>query len=265
VRRPTITLLTDFGTSDHYVAAMKGVILDIAPDACLVDITHEIPPFAIAEAAFTLDQAVRTFPKGTVHLVVVDPGVGSSRRPIFSKSGGQFFVGPDNGVLSMVWERDPEHEVWEIPTGHPDSKPPASQTFHGRDIFAPLAAHLAGGALVSRLGTPIQDPVRIPAAQATETSPGSWAGTILKVDRYGNAITSFPSGLWDDISGKAFIIRILNHSVRTERTSYSAGKPGELFVIMGSTGYLEIAMREGNAATVCGARAGNSIELQIDE
>src|ERR1700722_11608202 len=101
---------------------MKGVILDIAPDACLVDITHEIQPFAIAEAAFTLDQAVRTFPKGTVHLVVVDPGVGSSRRPIFSKSGGQFFVGPDNGVLSMVWERDPEHEVWEIPAPNPASQ-----------------------------------------------------------------------------------------------------------------------------------------------
>src|SRR5580698_5609718 len=142
MKRPVITLLTDFGSADHYVGAMKGILLSICPDAQLVDISHEITPYAIAEAAFTLAQAWTCFPEGTVHLIVVDPGVGSARRPILAEAGGHYFVAPDNGVLTMLFASTAKHNAREITTARYFRKP-VSQTFHGRDIFAPVAARLA--------------------------------------------------------------------------------------------------------------------------
>src|SRR5580700_9503127 len=153
-----ITLTTDFGTADHFVGAMKGVMLSIAPRARIVDITHEIGPYEVNEAAFVIAQAWSYFPKGTIHVIVVDPGVGSARRPILAEAGGQYFIAPDNGVLSMIYESG-RHKVRVISNPKLIGKH-VSRTFHGRDIFAPAAAHLAQGVAAARFGKTLNDPVR---------------------------------------------------------------------------------------------------------
>src|SRR5258706_11301544 len=184
-----ITLTTDFGQSDHFVGTMKGVILGIAPRARIVDITHEIAPYELNEAAFVIAQAWRYFPKGTIHVVVVDPGVGSSRRPILAEAGGQFFVAPDNGVLSMIFDAAP-HKVRMI--SNPKlMRREISRTFHGRDVFAPAAAHLAKGVRPAAFGKLINDYVRVWLSKPSECGPNKWRGTILKVDSFGNLITNF--------------------------------------------------------------------------
>ncbi|HWE53139.1 MAG TPA: SAM-dependent chlorinase/fluorinase, partial [Bryobacteraceae bacterium] len=175
MNRPVITLLTDFGLSDHYVGAMKGVMLGICAHARFVDISHDVTPYAISEGAFTLDQARRCFPAKTVHLVVVDPGVGSSRRPILAEAAGHYYVAPDNGVLSMVLESDPKHRVREI-TADRWFRKPVSRTFHGRDIFAPVAAHLASGAAASEFGQPIEDYLRLKVAKPVHVLSKRWVG-----------------------------------------------------------------------------------------
>ena len=152
---PIVTLTTDFGLSDHYVGVMKGVILSICPQARIVDLSHQVTPFAIAEGAYLIAQAYRHFPKKTVHVVVVDPGVGTARRPILVEAAGQFFVSPDNGVLSMVYSRE-KHKV-RVLTNERYFRKPVSQTFHGRDMFSPVGAHLAAGVAVARLGKRIED------------------------------------------------------------------------------------------------------------
>ena len=262
MKRPLIALLTDFGLADHYVAAMKGVILGIAPESQLVDISHEIGAYGIAEAAFTLSQAAPWFPPGTVHLVVVDPGVGSSRRPILSKAAGQYFVAPDNGVLTLVWESDPEWRAWEISVGARRSRQ-VSRTFHGRDIFAPTAAQLALGARPGRLGRQVDDCQRLAIGGASRTGPKSWTGEILKIDRFGNAITSFPASLWGQIARKPFVLKTSGQEIHRAREAYAEGLPGELFIIPGSTGFLEIATNRGNAATLMGATPGAKVDIKI--
>src|SRR5579863_1874272 len=160
MKRPVITLLTDFGSADHYAGAMKGVMLGICPDAQLVDISHEIAPYAITEAALTLSLAWTCFPEGTVHLVVVDPGVGSARRPIAVAAAGHYFVAPDNGVLTILYDAVGVREVREI-TASRYFRRPVSRTFHGRDIFAPVAAHLANGLAPAEFGDAIEDYVQL--------------------------------------------------------------------------------------------------------
>ena len=184
-----ITLTTDFGTSDHFVGAMKGVIAEIAPAARVIDITHEITPYNILEGAFVIAEAAPSFPKGTIHVVVVDPGVGSDRRALLVESGGQFFVAPDNGVLSMIFARGP-HKVRALLNPKLALKN-VSRTFHGRDIFAPAAAHLARGAKPAQFGKLIQDYVRIEGMEPAGIAPNAWRGAILKADRFGNLITNF--------------------------------------------------------------------------
>src|SRR5580704_12370854 len=169
-----ITLTTDFGTSDHFVGAMKGVIATIAPAARVVDISHEIAPYSIIEGAFVIAQAAPYFPKGTIHLVVVDPGVGSARRAILAESGGQFFVAPDNGVLSMIYDAT-KHRVRVI-TNRKLMRKDVSRTFHGRDVFAPAAAHLAAGIDPARFGKKIDDYVRAAFATPRKLGGGRWAG-----------------------------------------------------------------------------------------
>src|SRR5690348_2761518 len=157
--RPIVTLTTDFGLADHFVGTMKGVILGICPQAQIVDISHEVAPFAIAEGAYLVAQAYRYFPKKTVHVVVVDPGVGSGRRAILVEAAGQFFVAPDNGVLSMIYARE-RHRVRAITNGRYFLKP-VSQTFHGRDIFAPVAAHLAAGVSAAKIGKAVTGHIQL--------------------------------------------------------------------------------------------------------
>jgi hypothetical protein len=246
MKHPVISLLTDFGSSDHYVGTMKGVMLGICPTAQLIDLTHETPAYAIAEAAFALAQAWRYFPKGTVHLIVVDPGVGSSRRPIIAEAEGHRFVAPDNGVLTMVFDKVKNCSVREI-TASGFFRKPVSQTFHGRDIFAPVAAHLARGIAPARLGKRIQDPVRAGFARPVQKAPNHWSGSILKVDRFGNIVTNFVSETWRHLAARPFRMKINRHFISRVTANYASAKPNELFLIEGSSGYLEISARQSSA------------------
>jgi S-adenosylmethionine hydrolase len=262
MRNPVITLLTDFGTADHYVAAMKGVILGICPGARLVDISHETSPFAIAEAAYTLAQAWSCFPAGTVHLVVVDPGVGSSRRPILAEAGGHRFVAPDNGVLTMTLAQTAKPRVREI-TATRYFRKPVSQTFHGRDIFAPVTAHLARGTPAGKLGRLLHDYVRLANASAVPVSASRWKGHVLKIDRFGNIITSFETATWDRIAGNSFCVTIGERSISRLATAYAEISDRDPFLIRGSAGYIEISIHQGNAANLLDARIGTPVDLLL--
>lgn len=258
MRLPILTLTTDFGSSDHYVGAMKGVILGICPRAQIVDISHEVAPFEVAEGAYTVSQAYRCFPKGTIHVVVVDPGVGTARRPILVEGGGQYFVAPDNGVLSMVLARE-KHKVRLI-SNERYFRQPVSRTFHGRDIFAPVAAHLGVGVPAAQFGKVIHDYVRAEFEKPRPNGARSWMGRILKIDRFGNLVTNFHAGEFD-LVGKSFTLAIgMTEVVRMVRT-YADATPGELFAIEGSSGYLEVSVNQGSAARQVGCQAGSVAEL----
>src|SRR5580704_16890702 len=187
--RPIVTLTTDFGLSDHFVGVMKGVILGIQPAAQLIDISHGVQPYDIADGAFTIVQAYRYFPKKTVHVVVVAPGVGSARRPLLAEVAGQYFVAPDNGVLSMIFARE-QPKVRHI-TSERYFLDPVSRTFHGRDLFSPVAAHLAAGVKPAKFGQRIEDYIRASFEQPAQTSQHIWTGIILKADHFGNLVTNF--------------------------------------------------------------------------
>jgi hypothetical protein len=259
-----VTLLTDFGTADYYVAAMKGAILSRAPRATIVDLTHEIPPQDIHQAAFTTLAAYRTFPAKTVHTVVVDPGVGSERRPIAVVAGEQFFGGPDNGVFSYVLDREPAARVFHI-TNERFFQQPVSTTFHGRDIFAPVAAALAGGAKPAEIGEEVRDCVRLDSVAPERVSANSLRGRILHVDRFGNCVTNFTAAdLPPEQVSRGFRLMLGRQEIRSLRRHYAeAEATGEVFAIWGSAGFLEIsANRESAALRLC-ARPGQPIDLSL--
>jgi hypothetical protein len=249
--QPILTLTTDFGTSDHYVGAMKGVILGICPRAQIVDICHQVTPFEISEGAYTIAQAYPYFPRKTVHVVVVDPGVGTRRRPILVEAAGQYFIGPDNGVLSMVYARE-KHKVRWIANSRYFHKP-VSATFHGRDIFAPVAAHLAAGVAPARVGKPIAEYLQPDFAQPRRTGERAWSGRILKIDRFGNIVTNFHIG---DFPGTPLALTIGRHKIISLARTYAEAPVGKLFLIVGSSGYLEVAMNQGSAAERIGCKTG---------
>jgi len=254
---PILTLTTDFGLSDHYVGAMKGVILGICPRAQIVDISHQVTPYAIGEGAFLIAQAYGAFPRGTVHVVVVDPGVGSDRRPILMEAAGQYFVAPDNGVLAMIFARE-KHKVRVISNAR-YFRHPVSQTFHGRDIFAPVAAHVAAGVAASRMGKIVAGYVRPPFEKPRQTGPRTWAGEILHVDRFGNIVTNFHV---DDFP--AFEeLAIGRARARRLVSSYAGAKARELVAIVGSSGYLEVSVKQGSAAEKIGCRAGGACQIRV--
>jgi hypothetical protein len=263
VKRPIITLLTDFGLTDHYVGAIKGVILGLCPEAQLVDISHEITPYAIAEGAFTLSQAWRCFPEETVHLVVVDPGVGSARRPILVEAAGHRFVAPDNGVLTMLYDAVPEYEVREI-TETRYFRQPMSRTFHGRDIFAPVAAKIANGLAPAEIGGRIDDPIRLDFAKPRAAGPKTWLATILKADRFGNLVTNLDSETWlPRLSNDPFEMRAGQNPISRIASNYAEMESGAPFVIAGSAGFLEISMNQNSAAETTGLRPGDAVELRL--
>jgi S-adenosylmethionine hydrolase len=259
--RPVITLTTDFGTSEHFVGTMKGVILGIAPAAQIVDITHEVRAFEVTEGAFTIAQAYRYFPKNTVHVVVVDPGVGSSRRPLLAESGGQRFVAPDNGVLSMIFSRG-KTKVRHI-TNEQYFLHPLSRTFHGRDVFAPVAAHLASGVLPSRFGKLIEDHLRLNFEKPIQTGKRVWTGRILQVDRFGNLITNLHTDQFPDIQTRAFELNVGLQTVNRMALTFTECDPGEIFVLVGSSGYLEVATNQGSASKALGCGSGSPVELTL--
>ena len=261
MRKPIITLTTDFGTGDHFAAVMKGVIFGICPNATLVDISHDIQPFEISEGAFVISQAYRFFPKKTIHVVVVDPGVGTSRRPLLMEAGGQYFIGPDNGVFSMVFTRE-KHKVREI-TSELYFLKPVSPTFHGRDIFAPAAAHLANGVTPAQFGKPVIDYLRMSLEHPPRTGKRTWTGLILKIDRFGNLITNLHSDEFPDIQLRAFEMQVGVQKIsRIARTFADAGL-GEVFIIVGSSGYLEVVANQASAARLLGCGTGAPVELSI--
>ncbi len=256
-----ITLTTDFGNSDHFVGTMKGVILGIAPRARIVDITHEIAPFALNEAAFVLAQAWHWFPKGTIHVAIVDPGVGSARRAILVEAKGHRFIGPDNGIFSMIYAAAP-HKAREISNAKL-TLPHVSRTFHGRDVFAPAAAHLAGGVPAARFGKPIHDLVRSSELVPVEKHRHCWAGTILKADRFGNLITNLHIDAVSGVRTHPFDMRIGTECIRRLAMTYSETDIGELCVIVGSSGYVEISANQASAAQKLGCGVGAPVELEI--
>ena len=264
MRGKFITLLTDFGSVDHYVAAMKGVMLGIDPRIRFIDITHEIRPCAIGEGAYTLSQAWRLFPKGTVHLVVIDPGVGSSRRPVIAEADGHRFVAPDNGVLTMILDCARRSAVREI-TASRYFRHPVSRTFHGRDIFAPVAAHLAKGEPSVNFGKRIDDWVRLELHHPIRSRYSAWTGSVLKVDRFGNVITSFDSNTFGWIANEGmgrFELRAGKQTISRLTTNYAAISDRKPFLIPGSGGYIEISINQGSAAEGLGVTAGSPLVLR---
>ena len=258
---PILTLTSDFGLSDHYVAVMKGVILSICPQARIVDVSHGVSPFEIAEGAYLIAQAYPCFPPKTVHVVVVDPGVGTARRPILLEAAGQYFVGPDNGVLSMVYSR--EKSKVRLISNDRYFRKPVSRTFHGRDIFSPVAAHLAAGVPPPRMGKLIQDYLRPSFEKPQRTGKRTWTGRILKIDRFGNIVTNFHVSEFADLERKNFALAIGPRQVGVMAHNYAECGPGELFLIAGSSGYLEVSVSQGSAAKAIGCETGAPAELMI--
>src|SRR5580704_4468147 len=257
--RPLITLTTDFGTTDHFAGTMKGVILKIAPAAEIVDISHEVQPFEVTDGAFAIAQAYAYFPKKTIHVVVVDPGVGSTRRPLLAEMAGQYFIAPDNGVLSMIFARE-RAKVRLIANDRYFLKP-VSRTFHGRDVFAPVAAHLASGVPPAKFGKLIEDHLRLAFQQPTRTGKRAWTGSILKVDRFGNLITNLHIDEFPNIQTRPFELNIGLQIVTRMALTFTDGAPGDLFVLVGSSGYLEVATNQGSAAKALGCGTGSPVEL----
>lgn len=249
-------MITDFGTSDWYVASMKGVILRKHPDCTIVDITHEIPPGQLFHGAWVLRQAFGHFPIGTVHLVVVDPGVGTSRAALAARAGGFFFLGPDNGVLSLALGLHPEAEVRSIQSQEIILQP-VSSTFHGRDVFAPAAAYLAAGGGLSALGPELKGWVRLEQAGVSR-GEGFVEGRIVYLDRFGNGITNIAE---EDLRGipigKGLRVLVGDFLVLDSlKKTYGEALPGEPLALVGSSGFLEIAVRGASAKDKLGLQAG---------
>jgi len=261
MRRPIITLITDFGLSDHYAGVMRGVILGICPQAEIVDISHEVGAYEVVEGAFLLAQTYPYFPRGTVHVVVIDPGVGTARRPIVAEAAGQRFVAPDNGVLSMMYAHEKPKVRWI--TSEKYFLKPVSQTFHGRDIFAPVGAHLARGIAPAKMGKQITDYLRLHFERPVRTARRAWTGAVLKIDRFGNLVTNFPAEEFPDLQKRPFEMSIGLETVNRLARNYAESGPGQLFVIVGSSGYLEVSASQASAAKMLGCGVGAPVELRI--
>jgi hypothetical protein len=233
--------MTDFGSKDHYAGAMKGVILGINPEAVIVDITHDVEKYNIFEAAFKLRNYYSYFPRGTIHVAVVDPGVGGQRRPLAIEAGGYFFVGPDNGVFSPVLGCLESPAAVEI-TRSKYMLGNVSSTFHGRDIFAPAAAHISKGLSVHDLGNPLPQPVSLDIPPL-KVKGDEITGVVLYSDSFGNLVTNIPG----DIIKPDSAVYVGRHRVGPLKASYGEAGEGELLAIIGSAGLLEISVNQGSA------------------
>lgn len=255
-----ITLTTDFGMDDPYVATMKGVILSVNPQVAIVDICHTIKPQNIAQAAFLLSTTYHYFPAGTIHVVVVDPGVGTERKAILLITPQAFFLAPDNGVLSYVIEEaSPELEVIAL-TNPRFWLSPVSDTFHGRDIFAPVAAHLSLGIPPRELGDPIPSILTFPIPQPQTGEDGVLIGHILHIDRFGNLIADIKR---EDLPTGRLFIEVCGHIIDDLSQSYDEGE--ELLAIIGSSGRLEVSVKNGSAARFLRAKMGDEVKVGINK
>lgn len=264
-RKPIITLTTDFGLNDHFVGTMKGVILSIEPEAEIIDICHSVQAFDVLDGALSISQAYSYFPSGTVHMVVVDPGVGTARRPIVVTSERHHFVAPDNGVLSLIYQREDRLSVRHV-TGEHYFLQPVSQTFHGRDIFSPVAAYLAKGVDPMKFGDEVTDFVRFSAPKPKPANEHTLRGVVLKVDRFGNLITNITpqdAPMLFGANPSGFKIVLGSREITEIKESYAQGTPGEVFVILGSMGFLEIAANRGAAAQLLGVGKGTEVNIVL--
>ena len=262
-RPPIVALLTAFGTRDGYAGVMKGVILGIMPACRLVDITHDIPPQDVRAGAWALSTAWRYFPEGTIFLCVVDPGVGSERRPIAIRAGGRLFVGPDNGIFSYVLAGcEPERAVMlDKPLYH---LPLPSATFHGRDIFSPCAGHLARGILLDAVGSVIAPDslVTLALPQPRWEDAGTLIGHVVHTDHFGNLISDFDAGLTRAILAAPGVeLHIAGRAIAATALTFAGGPEGEPFALRDSSGHLALAVRNGSAAALLGAGEGDEIRV----
>ncbi len=265
-RRPIVTLLTDFGYQDPFVGIMKGVILSLCPMAALVDLCHETAAYDVLAGSFLLQSAVRFFPHGTIHVAVVDPGVGGPRRPLLAQIDDQFFVAPDNGLLSYPMSNGTVRAVRAI-TAREYLLEPVSATFHGRDVFAPVAGYLARGVSVERFGPEIADAVRLVIPRSRHDPIGRLTGQVIWVDRFGNCVTTITQEDLETFAagagGRIRVVlgaRVLGGVV----SHFEEAGPGGYAAIIGSTGYLELFANRGNLARRWGVAAGSPVSLEAD-
>jgi S-adenosyl-L-methionine hydrolase (adenosine-forming) len=257
-----ITLTTDFGLTDGFVGVMKGVILSINPDAMIIDITHDIAPQNIEQGAFVFANAYRYFPPNAIHVVIVDPGVGSARRPIAMQIGETIFVAPDNGILSL--------EIGDSPiqcmhlTNPKFWLPRVSNTFHGCDIFSPVAAHLSMGVPIEKMGEPMDDWVRLPQSMKATREGNEITGQVVHIDRFGNVITNISEEMLIGMDRAKIVIRIGDKVIRGIRRTYADGQRGEIIALISSSWNLELAIPNGNAANEIGTLIGSVLKTDID-
>jgi hypothetical protein len=264
---PIITLTTDFGLQDPYVAAMKGVILTISPEATIIDISHAVRPQAIEQGALLLASAWPYFPRGSIHVGVVDPGVGTERRAVAVQTPAATFVGPDNGLLSSALPDEPREAAWghdqPAPIRLPESyrgvsltneayfRQPVSSTFHGRDIFAPVAAHISLGVPLEELGSPVEEVLALPPFRARRQPDGSLKGRVIHIDVFGNLVTDVRC---EDLPAERPTVDVAGHRIVGVSLTYQQGS--EVVAVVGSSGHLEIAAPKGNAAELLEATLG---------
>jgi S-adenosyl-L-methionine hydrolase (adenosine-forming) len=261
VANSIITLTTDYGTNDHLVGTMKGVILKINPDTTIVDITHNVTAYDLLDGALAIGAAYSYFPPKTVHVVVVDPGVGTERRPLLVSAQNQYFIAPDNGVLSVIFEREDNIVVRHANVEHYFLSP-VSKTFHGRDIFAPVAAWLTKGWQTPSMGDEISDYKKF-AMPKPKAAEGGLKGIVLRVDTFGNLITNFRA---ENIPESAqqngnFQLQVGTHTVRKLVDTYARGAAGEPIAYVGSSGYVEIGINKGSAARTLALGRGTPVVL----
>jgi S-adenosylmethionine hydrolase len=263
---PIVALLSDFGTQDHYVGAMKGAVLSVCPDAQLVDLVHDLPPHDVEAGAFALAAAVSAFPAGTVFLAVVDPGVGTARRGLAAQTGGHLFVAPDNGLLSLVLVEHPDARVHAI-TNASLFRFEVSSTFHGRDVFGPVAGHLARGMPIDDVGPPLTDPYRFPVAAVRRLGDDEWEAEVVHLDRFGNLTTNVSErelrGILAHFGGDPTqVVIVVEGTVVPLVRTYGEVAEGEGCAFLGSSRRLEVAIHGGNAGRLLGAARGATVRIR---
>jgi S-adenosylmethionine hydrolase len=264
--RPIVALLSDFGTQDHYVGAMKGAVLSVCPEAQLVDVVHDLPPHDVESGSFALAAAADAFPPGTVFLAVVDPGVGTPRRALAAQTSAHRFVAPDNGLLTLVLADHPDARVHAITNGGL-FRFQVSSTFHGRDIFGPVAGHLARGAPIEEVGAPVDDARRLAVPQMRRRADDEWEGEVVQVDRFGNLTTNVTARDLEEIlshfgSDPTEVVVVVEGAILPVVRTYGDVVEGEGCALIGSSRRLEVAIHGGNAARILGAARGAAVRVR---
>lgn len=258
-----ITLLTDYGLRDSYVGALKGAMLTIAPHLKIIDVAHTVPHQDVLEAAYILKGYYRDFPKGTIHLAVVDPGVGGPRRPILVETRGHYFIGPDNGIFSYVYQEQNVSQVIHL-TATQYFAPEVSDTFHGRDIFGPVAAHLASDVEARWFGKPVEDFTKLTLPQL-KAGPGQLAGEVVYVDRFGNLVTNIDlASFYALAKGRRYRIMAGGQVLQAISRCYADGQPGQLLALFGCQQTLELSVNKGSAANKLGQGRGLPVIIQAE-